>query len=237
MIALHSTLLAGLQRAAGERAVTERRREEERVRKDERRRLGADLHDNLGQHLTGIACLAAALRDQLRREGSPLAAQADRVARSITTAHEVARRLAHGLCPPELESQGLRGALLGLGDTVRRLHPVSCTFEGRGPEGPEDTQVATHLYCIAQEAIANAIRHGKARRIAMRLDSTREPRRLVIEDDGAGFDPSTPAGSDGLGRHLMERRAALIGGQLRIRPLRRGMRVECLFPRAAAHAA
>jgi signal transduction histidine kinase len=236
MVALNPPLLAALQRVTDGRAASDWRRCEARVRDDERRRLGADLHDNLGQHLTGIACLAAALREELERAGSPLAAQADRIAGCVTTAHEAARALARGLCPPPAP-QGLGAALEDLSASVRRLHPVRCTFEQAGPAGGEAPDTAVQVTGIAQEAITNAIRHGGAGTIALRLDSIGGHRRLVIDDDGTGFDPSVSAASGGLGRRLMQDRAARIGGHLRIRPLARGMRVECLFPsESATHA-
>jgi signal transduction histidine kinase len=203
-------------------------RREERVRADERRRLGADLHDHLGQHLTGLACLAAALREQLRREGSPLAAQAGQLAQAASAAIEVARDVAHGLCPAPIARQGLRGALAALGRSVQRRHAISCTFEADRLVPGESPETAAQLYGIAQEAITNAIRHGRARRIALRLREAGRERSLVIEDDGIGFDPAAPAG---LGRRSMAQRAARLGGCLRILPLARGMRVECLFPR------
>jgi signal transduction histidine kinase len=204
-----------------------RARREEQVRADERRRLGADFHDHLGQHLTGLACLAAALREQLRREGSPLAAQAGQLAQAASAAIEVARDVAHGLCPAPVARHGLRAALADLGRSVRRRHAISCTFAADSAARGESPETAAQLYGIAQEAITNAIRHGRARRIAMRLGGAGPQRSLVIEDDGIGFDPSALGG---FGRRSMAQRAARIGGCLRIRPLARGMRVECLFP-------
>jgi signal transduction histidine kinase len=209
------------------------------VRDAERRRIGADLHDNLGQHLTGVACLAAALREQLKRAGSPLAAQAEQLAQSIAAMTAVVREVSHGLCPSPVARQGLPAALADLGESVQRRHAIRCTFEEERGLRRASREAAVQVYCIAQEAITNAIRHGRARRIAMRLAGMgAHLLRLVIEDDGTGFDPSTPASSGGLGRHLMAHRAALIGGRLRILPLRHGMQVECLFPSGSpTHAA
>jgi signal transduction histidine kinase len=230
MVALRPSLSAFLTRATQGRELSARARREERVRADERRRLGADLHDHLGQHLTGLACLAAALREQLRREGSPFAAQAGELAEAANAAIAVARDTAHGLCPAPVARQGLRAALADLGHSVQRRHAISCTFEAEGAALGESPETAAQLYGIAQEAITNAIRHGRARRIAVRLGGAGGQQRLVIEDDGTGFDPTAPGASPGLGRRSMAQRAARIGGCLRIRPLLRGMRVECLFP-------
>ena len=200
---------------------------DEAVREDERRRLGANLHDNLGQHLTGIACLAAALCEQLRREGSPLAARADQLAQAAGGAIAVARDVAHGLCPAPVARQGLRATLAKLVESVEQRHAVTVTFEAESKPRAESRSAAVEVYCIAQEAITNAIRHGRASRISLRLGATGAHSRLVIEDDGVGFNP---ASAPGMGRRSMTQRAARIGGRLRILSLSRGMRVECLFP-------
>ncbi len=198
----------------------------------EQRRIGADLHDHLGQHLTGIACLVTALRTQLQREGSALAERANEIAGCVTRAIETTRLLARGLCPAHVEQWGLRASLEDLAAQVQRLEGVSCVFEPAGPLAEEDPETATQAYRIAQEAISNAIRHGNASRIVLRLDTTGEQIRLAIEDDGDGFPVAAPAAAGGLGLHLMEHRAAMRGGQFRIRPRPRGVHVECLFPRS-----
>ncbi len=200
------------------------------MRADERRRLGADLHDHLGQHLTGLACLAAALREQLQRAGSPLAAQAGQLAQAASTAIEVARDVSHGLCPAPVARRGLRGALADLVRSVQRRHAISCTFEAEGAPRGESPETAAQLYGIAQEAITNAIRHGRGAPHRHAARRRGPQRRLVIDDDGTGLDPAAPAAGSGLGWRSMAQRAARIGGCLRILPLARGVRVECLFP-------
>jgi signal transduction histidine kinase len=214
-----------------------RRQLEERIlvlRDYEQRRIGADLHDHLGQHLTGIACLVTALRAQLEREGSALAARANEIAGCVNGAIEITRLLARGLCPAHVEPWGLRAALADLAAQVQRLQGVACVFEPAGPAAGEDPETAIQAYRIAQEAISNAIRHGRASRIVLRLDTTDGQIRLAIEDDGDGFPRVAPDAPGGLGLLLMEHRAATRGGQFRIRSQARGVHVECLFPRSQA---
>jgi signal transduction histidine kinase len=197
------------------------------AREEEQRRIGADLHDGLGQYLTGIACLAAALCDKLRAERACEAAQADELARLVGAAIDLTRGYARGLFPLRLEQGGLCAALEDLVQQVRRVHRVECSFENGGPPLALDPDAALQLYRIAQEAINNAVRHGAADRIAVKLQTRSRPSRLVIEDNGRGFSPAVRR-SKGMGLQLMERRAAHIGASFRIAPQPRGgTRVEC----------
>ena len=212
--------------------LAERRRLESQVLSisdEQQRKIGGDIHDDLGQHLTGIACLAGALRDQLKTGQSALAENAHQIAGLVNGAIELARMLARGLCPVPLEYGGLNAALEDLAFSVQRMHGISCTFEPDTGAVAVDPAIALHLYRIAQEAVNNAIRHGAADRISVRLDVGGTPASLVIEDNGRGFDREGK--SPGLGLHLMEQRADIIGGGIRIVRSPRGMRVECSFAR------
>jgi signal transduction histidine kinase len=201
---------------------------------EEKRRTGADLHDGLGQYLTGIACLVTALRDQLKAEHSGHADKAHHIAGLVNAALERTRLLARGLCPVQVEQSGLYAALQDLAYQVERLHGVSCQFSNGGPHLALEPDSAVHLYRIAQEAVHNAIRHGRADRILVKLETQIRPPRLLVEDNGAGFDPAEPRHRAGLGLHLMRQRASLIGGVFRIGPRgsQPGTRVECTIPRA-----
>jgi len=214
--------------------ITERRWLERKVlliSDAEQLRIGADLHDGLGQHLTGIACMAAALRDRLKAADRPETKQADDIARLVNEATAQTRALARGLCPVQLDQSGLHAALEHLAYQMELLHGLECHF--RDDDEPFDCEhdSALHLYRITQEALSNAVRHGKARRIEVVLDSSPQGRRLAIEDNGQGFDPlQKPAGA-GVGLRLMQYRAAMIGGNLSIESQPQGgTRVECVFP-------
>ncbi|MDE3083948.1 MAG: PAS domain-containing protein [Verrucomicrobiota bacterium] len=198
----------------------------------EQRRIGADLHDGLGQQLTGTACLATVLRDQLTAIQSPQAAQAAKIAAHINAAIDMTRGLARGLCPVQVENGGLSAALEDFSCHVQHLHGIKCRFNQIGPRLFFEPHVATHLYRIAQEAINNVLRHSSADEVLITLGSTGARPFLVIEDNGPGFDPASLPSTRGLGLRLMDYRAAMIGGTFKVsRKTGGGMRVECAFSR------
>jgi signal transduction histidine kinase/CheY-like chemotaxis protein len=213
------------------RDITEQKRLEKRllgITDAEQRRIGADLHDGLGQQLTGIACLATALRDRLKKETSKQVPLADNIAELANAAIEYTRGLARGLCPVQVEQSGLAAALEDLAYQIQRMDGPKCQFVAIGPPPPLEPDAALHLYRIAQEALNNAVRHSGATRIIMTLDSASVPPKLSIEDNGHGFDPNALPSGHGLGLRLMEYRAAMIGGSFKITPRPRGgMRAEC----------
>jgi signal transduction histidine kinase len=213
----------------------ERRRLEKQllsISDEEKRRIGADLHDGLGQYLTGIACLATALRDKLKAEGSAYAEEANHIAGLVNETLDRTRLLARGLCPVQVEQSGLYAALQDMTFQVERLHGVQCRFQNGGPHLIFDQDVAVQLYRIAQEAVHNSVRHGGADRITVRLETQSNPAKLAVEDNGRGFDPLDPERRNGLGLHLMRQRASLIGGSCHIASQRpSGTLVECAFPR------
>jgi signal transduction histidine kinase len=195
----------------------------------EQQRIGADLHDGLGQQLTGLACMAAALRDRLRAKLPEEAAIPDLIARLANEATEQSRALARGLCPVQLEAHGLASALEDLAFQAQRLHNIECRFCLRGPSPEMDHLAAIHLYRIAQEAIHNAVRHGSALRVRVAVLSRPERHRLIVLDDGQGFDarPDRPLAA-GRGLCLMRYRANMLGGSLSVRSrLGLGTRVIC----------
>ncbi|MGH7995837.1 MAG: ATP-binding protein [Opitutaceae bacterium] len=199
---------------------------------EEKRRIGADLHDGLGQYLTGIACLVTALRDRLKAEGSGEVEKATHIAGLVNASLERTRLLARGLCPVQVEQSGLYAALQDLAFQAERLHGVHCRFRNGGLHLAFEPDDALHVYRIAQEAVHNAIRHGGADRIVVRLETAEAP-RLVVEDNGCGFDPLQQAHHRGLGLHLMRQRASLLGGAFEIGPVAdgTGTRVECTLPK------
>jgi PAS domain-containing protein/two-component sensor histidine kinase len=200
-----------------------------RVSDAEKNRIGSDLHDGLGQYLTGISCLSAALRDKLQSQNKREANDAATISTLVQEAIAQTRALARGLCPVQLETSGLDTALEDLTFQVQRLHGLECQFESKGRVDLCETSVALHLYRIAQEAITNAIKHAGARRIAVALDFSREEKVLTIEDDGCGFDPDREHGASS-GMSLMPYRAAMIGGTLTVTSEPNcGTKVECRF--------
>jgi len=203
----------------------------------EQQRIGADLHDGLGQQLTGIACLAAALRDRLKKSAPEEIENSDLIARLASEAVSQSRALARGLSPVQLEKNSLEFALEDLTYQAQVLHgiEVRCRTEGTPPHCEHLT--AVHLYRITQEAIHNATRHGGARRIVVTLAQDGRQHRLTIKDDGKGFDvDAVRAGSGaGAGLRLMSYRANMIGGTFSIESIpERGTQISVLFTSSSA---
>jgi signal transduction histidine kinase len=202
----------------------------------EQQRIGADLHDGLGQQLTGLACLVAALRDRLRaNQQEELAAQADFIMQVANDATRQSRALARGLCPVQLEGASLGSALRDLVFQAQQLHGISCRFRSRGYLRPLDHFTAIHLYHITQEALHNAVRHGSARNVRVTLVSCGSRHRLTIGDDGCGFDLHRQIPTASRGLRLMNYRAGMIGGILSLTSCSgRGTRVRCQFNHATS---
>lgn len=218
------------------RDVTERKRMEQEVLDAgarEQRRIAQDLHDSLGQKLTGISMLGQALDSKLKARGAAEARDAATIAGYAAQAVREARELARGLMPAEL-AQGLGVGLKNLAVYAREALRIDCTAVlDKNVRVPDDV-VAGHLYRIAQEAVHNAARHGKARRVKLRL--ARKPAGLVlsVEDDGTGLPPPQKRGS-GRGLGIMQYRARLMGASLEVRRGRpAGTVVTCVCPLSAA---
>ena len=195
------------------------------------RRIGYDLHDGLGQHLTGTALAGQVLGQKLAGQSLPEAAEADRLVALIQQAIELTRTLARSLHPIEIQTGRLVDNFQELAAGASDRFKVSCQFEcHQAAPLPDvnDVNVATHLYRIAQEAITNAVRHGKARHINIRLDSTDDEIVLTIIDDGIGL-PENARNGDGLGLRIMAYRASMIGATFNIERLSSlsGTRVTC----------
>jgi len=179
------------------------------------RRIGNDLHDGLGQHLTGTALAGQVLGQKLAGRALPEAAEADRLVELIQEAIELTRTLARSLHPIEMQTGRLVDNFQDLAAGASDRFKVSCQFECHQPAPLVDVNVATHLYRIAQEAITNAVRHGKARHINVRLDSTADEIILTIIDDGIGL-PENARNGNGLGLRIMAYRASMIGATFNI---------------------
>ena len=204
--------------AALEREMAERRRLDQAIAKvadRERRRLGQDLHDNLGQHLTGTALTAQALKEKLAARSAPEVADAEKLVRYVEDGIDLTRNLARGFFSPELEADGLIAALQNLAESVRERFGVNCVFDGDESIRIQDSTISNQLYRIAQEAVTNSVKHAGAKQIDIRLAMDNSELVLTIVDDGVGFPDKLQ--SQGLGLHLMRHGAALSGATLDIR--------------------
>ena len=213
--------------------ITERKSLEEailEISSREQRRIAQDLHDGLGQHLTGIAFMSKVLEEKLSDQSLPEAVEAAKIVKMVNQAIDHTRQLARGLHPVAAEPLGLMSALKKWAIEVEELFHIRCTFECEKPLRIHDANLATHLYRIAQEAVTNAIRHGKSQHILIALSGKSGTGTLIIRDDGEGF-PKKPADPPGVGLSIMNYRADMVGGSVKVQPNEgRGITVTCVFP-------
>ena len=199
----------------------------------ERRRVGYDLHDGLGQHLTGISLAVQVLRKKLSRRGLPEAEEAAKAVALIEEGIALSHKLAKGLQPVEMHAGGLMQALQEFSAATTGMFSVACKFRCDAPTLISDIAVADHLYRIAQEATSNAVKHGRSKNITITLEVNDEGTWLKVADDGAGI-PSIEAANNGMGLRIMRQRAKLIGAYLDIATVRgKGTIVSCCLPFAA----
>src|ERR1700691_2530239 len=213
--------------------ITERKRLEKAILEisaEEQRRIGQDLHDGLGQHLTGIAFMSKVQEQKLAEKGLPEEADAARIVTLVNQAITKTRELAHGLLPVISDARGLTSALKRWALEVEDLFDISCSFWIDEPVLIHDASVSTHLYRIAQEAVNNAIRHGEAKNILISLIPGNGYGTLRIENDGTRL-PQQSTGDSGLGMQIMKYRAGMIGGSLKVESgVSRGVTITCQFP-------
>lgn len=221
------------------RDITERRRlqsEVLRIAEVSQQRIGQDLHDDLCQQLAGIEFLAQTLASRLQDAQRPEASAADEVAALVRSATEYTRNLSHGMSPLRPAPDSLMSALEELAIRTARHFDVHVDFQCPEPVLLPDVQAATHLYRVAQEAVSNALRHGKARRLALHLARTPGELRLHVRDHGKGI-PSRLPKSSGMGLRIMHYRAGILGGSLAIqREPSGGTSVTCTVPLSQSHA-
>ncbi|CAN5342860.1 N/A [soil metagenome] len=199
----------------------------------EKRRMGQDLHDGLGQLLTGIGFKSKSLENKLADKGLPEAENAKQIAELVTQAIAESRAISRGLQPVSVEVTGLMSALQELSANLQKLFMIECAFVCPQQILLDDASASMHLYRIAQEAANNAIKHGKATSVTITLKRQDVKLRLTVTDDGVGFVPA--AGSGGMGLHIMRYRATMIGGTLSIESQPGGGAVvSCVVSRSGA---
>jgi signal transduction histidine kinase len=197
----------------------------------EQYRIGNDLHDGVGQELTGIALMLRGLAGRLTTEHPPILPEIEGITRLVSNAIESTRALARGLSPVNLERGGLKDALEGLAMHASELYGVQviCTYRASAQQSL-NAELANHLYRIAQEAVRNAVRHGNARSIRLHVQGARAKVRLTITDDGVGL-PEDAMEAAGMGLKIMRYRARMLGGEVRFeRADPKGVRVVCECP-------
>ncbi|MEM1126092.1 MAG: PAS domain S-box protein, partial [Bacteroidota bacterium] len=221
------------------RDITERRRLEQEILRTsdrERRRIGQDLHDGLGQMLTGTGLITQSLARRIRENDPDLATELDEITGLIREADQYARALTRGLTPVEFDASALHPALHRLTKNAERLFSIACSYEGDPDVMILDNSAATHLYRITQEAVSNAVKHGKAHRVDIRFAPDDYEVVLEVADDGIGFPDTLDDTERGMGVHIMGHRARLVGGELSISRLSGGGTcVRCSLPTTLSH--
>lgn len=201
------------------RDITERRRLEKQVieiSEWEQQRIGQDLHDSLCQQLAGIAFLGKVLQQKMRTKSLEESCDASEIVSLIDEAITQTKGLARGLYPVRLEADGLMTALSELSRNVEKLFGISCKFEYDKPILFYDNIVATHIYRIAQEAVNNAIKHGKATKIVIKFIDDNGISVLTVRNNGRSF-RSVLKENKGLGINIMRHRANMVGASLDIK--------------------
>jgi PAS domain S-box-containing protein len=216
------------------RDITERKQLERQILEvtdREQRRIGHDLHDGLCQHLTAIEMMSQVLQKKLTPKFTEGASRADEIGRHLREAIAETRSLARGLSPATLESEGLAAALHEHALNMERTFGVHCQFAYDSHAPRLNPAMATHLFRLAQEAVSNAIKHGKAAEISIHLKADPGWIYLGISDNGSGFDPAKAPPSTGMGLRTMKFRAGMIGGRLTVeRNAQGGILVICAAP-------
>lgn len=195
----------------------------------ELQRIGFELHDGLGQLLTGLSLKSQSLEDILREKSVPEAELASRITFLIDKAKEHLRFLMQGGLPMESDQDNITSSLEELASRTTRDFNVPCFFKSRGPVAITNNAAVIHLYRIAQEAVTNALRHGSPGHIEVRLSREKDTVVLTVKDNGSGI-PDMHKQKNGLGLKIMTYRANMINASLDVRSeIDRGTSITCTF--------
>ena len=200
------------------RDITDRKRLEQEILDAsgrERQSIGRDLHDGLGQELTGVALMLRGLATRIQSRCPDVVGNVNEVVALVNQSIDTARALARGLLPVRAETGGIAAALKALALRDRDLYDLVVTFRDEvASDFALDETSASHLYRIAQEALTNAARHGHATKVDMELCASASAFTLRIADDGKGFPKAQVA--TGMGLKIMRYRAGMIGASFEI---------------------
>lgn len=212
--------------------VVERRRLQEGYTEavwEQQRKIAQELHDSLGQELSGVGYLAKSLAESLK--GTEQFQIAELAKEGIGRSLDQIRGMAKGVLPVDLDSEGLMAALEQLAETTSTVYGIQCHLVCYNPVFVEDNGVALHLYRIAQEAVTNAVKHGRPKQVAISLSSGAGGLKLTVRDDGTGF-PEVSGRASGSGLRIMRYRAAAIGATLTVeRGPDGGAIIACALPK------
>lgn len=197
---------------------------------EEHRRIGQELHDDVGQELAGLALQMETLAEMLGRRNDETAVLARKIVDVTDRARRKCRAVSRGLLPVEMIPSELGPALADLAARTQANYDISCRFACAGQGPVANNRTATQLYRIAREAVANAVTHGQARNVEIALAIDERETVLTVRDDGTGLRRRNEHGP-GMGMRIMRYRADLIGGRLEIAsPEAGGTTVICRLP-------
>ena len=193
----------------------------------EQRRIGQELHDGIGQQLTGLGMLATSLLNKASKPEHGLASQ---LANGLQEALSQVRALSRGLVPIEIDAAGFTTALRNLTEEIQRQSHIQVDFEILSEINFTNDDMVINLYRIAQEALNNAIKHANCRKLYVSIDIKDDDGILEIYDNGRGI-PDDINNQEGLGLNIMKYRSSLFDGQVKLYPVETGgTRVCCSFP-------
>jgi len=219
------------------RDISERRKLEREIVEigdEERMRIGLDLHDGLGQMLSGISLICQNLEKNLRADNSPYLQKMQEITELIKEADQYSRTLSHTLVPVELRDGKFEHAMNTLSNRFEKFFDVACSFHNNCEMDKIPTRISIHLYHVVQEAINNAVKHGKASQIDIYLNRDSENLYLCIQDNGIGFQSSFfRENKEGKGIRFMKHRIKISGGNLSIKRTEDGLtQIICIIPNA-----
>jgi len=203
------------------RDITERRQLESQlltISEQERRRIGEDLHDGLGQMLTGLGLLTKNLIHKLEKKNSEELMDAQELLVMLKEADEQARALTRTLVPVDIAQGGLKGAIIRIKSHIETLYSLKVHVEFVGTVPSISPERITHFYKIVLEALNNASKHSEANQLRVVVLGSPEKLLARIQDNGIGIDEEQLKNSQGMGLRIMKHRASLIGASLDIRP-------------------
>jgi len=209
----HLGAFVGIIRDLSEQKALERQIAD--ISTQEQERIGLEIHDGLGQQLTGLSMVATSIKRSLASRNQPEAEKLDELITQLQLSIKEARALSRGLAPVPINPEGLADALTMLAQDVKIKTGIDCSFEAHHAIEIKDRTNAMQIYRIVQEAVNNAVKHANASKISIYLDRVDGSCELSVSDNGCGFDTDKNI-NDGLGMRIMRYRAGIIGCNLEI---------------------
>lgn len=201
-----------------------------RVSERECNRIGQELHDDLCQVLAGVAFMMHVLGEKTAKVAPEVSAEIRDLTAQVQGATDRVRAMSHGLFPAQVNYTTLRDALNQLSKQTRTRFSVEFVLDLPRKLPPHSPEQIVQVYRICQEAISNAVRHGTAKTIRIVVTTVGTSLQLSIEDDGKGF-PASSSRPEGIGMHVMQYRARVLGGSIKFKNLTpQGAAVQLSYP-------